>query len=149
MLRKNTYIAFVMLLLLSLAGCKKEDMSQENAISTSPATNVDEKAENVINTSFADEIISDTTTSLSVSAQEEYDDTAGGNSDSYVQIEITVSNNKYFYNNHEVTFDEFKELLTDADENTNVILYDELASSASFKQLTDYLDEKEVPYSIK
>lgn len=79
---------------------------------------------------------------------DEFDSTGGGNPDVYNEIEITISENKYFYNNHEITYDEFQDIMSQFDSNTTIKIYDELASDSAYKKITAYLDENEIPYII-
>ena len=83
------------------------------------------------------------------SVSDEYDETGGGNGGEYSEMDITVSENRYFYDNHEVTFEEIQELFADADANTAVNIYDEQASDSAFTRLTDFLDEKGIGYEVK
>lgn len=71
---------------------------------------------------------------------------AGGNPDTAVYIEITVSENKYFYENHEISFDELVEVLDDLDENTSVKVSDENAALKAYERLTNALEERKIPF---
>lgn len=144
----NLLLLLAVTLTMTFSGCKKDDLQVDATTDSTPTDSaVVQKNDNSVTSSS--DTVSETNVISSVYLQEEYEESSGGNADAYVQIEITVSDNKYFYDNHEITFDEIRELLKDADKNTNVVLYDELASNSSFEQLTDYLDEKEILYSIE
>ncbi|WP_432650608.1 hypothetical protein [Huintestinicola sp.] len=88
-------------------------------------------------------------TSVESTVSEEYCETGGGNADTYKEIEITVSDNQYFYNNHEITLSEVCEILDSLDSNTTIILFDEMATESAFSKITDYLDERKISYEMK
>lgn len=88
-------------------------------------------------------------TSAEISETTKGEETGGGNPDTYKEIEITVSDNQYFYNNHEISFDELCDLFVNFDSNTSIIIYDEMASESAYTKITEYLDEQKIPYIMK
>ena len=68
--------------------------------------------------------------------------------DVYDEREITISENKYFYDNHEISYNEFCDTMSQFDSNTTVKIYDELASDSAFQKIISYLDEVGIPYII-
>lgn len=76
-------------------------------------------------------------------------ETGGGNPDAYKEIEITVADNQYFYNNHEISFDELCDLFENVDSNTSIVIFDEMASESAYTKITEYLDEHKTPYIMK
>lgn len=71
---------------------------------------------------------------------------AGGSSGIAGYIEITVSESTYFYDNHEISYDELIELLDGLDENTAVKISDENAALKAYENLTKALEEREILY---
>ena len=75
-------------------------------------------------------------------------DEAGGNPDesSYFTIEITVMEDKYIYDNHEISYDELLELFDTLTENDVVQFRDENAALDTYQQAASALDERGIPY---
>ena len=67
---------------------------------------------------------------------------SGGNSDIAKYIEVTVSEDKYFYENHEISYDDLIKVLDELDENTAVKISDENATLKAYESLTDALEER-------
>lgn len=137
-----------LLLVLPLTACKNPFEKESVSPETETTTNVVNTQEHVTNVTTSSESLETEYTGVHESESEEFDESAGGNPDEYKIIEITVSSNQYFYNNHEITYDEFVEMLVEADAITTVIITDELASDGAFTKITQYLDEQKIPYSI-
>lgn len=70
----------------------------------------------------------------------------GGNSDITKYIEITVAEDKYFYENHEILYDELIKVFDEADENTVVKISDENATLKAFKDLTKALEKRGIMF---
>lgn len=146
-MKNKVMIAAVLAAALGLTGCSDIAESIKEKIHPSE-TAVTETT--VTETSAVSEASADTETSAAeTSVSDEYDETGGGNGGEYSEKDITVSENRYFYDNHEVTFEEIQELFADADANTAVNIYDEQASDSAFTRLTDLLDEKGIGYEVK
>lgn len=143
-MKNKVMIAAVLAAALGLTGCSDIAESIKEKIHPSETAVTETSADDVSETS-ADTEASAAETSVS----EEYDETGGGNGGEYSEKDITVSENRYFYDNHEVTFEEIQELFADADANTAVNIYDEQASDSAFTKLTDFLDEKGIGYEVK
>ena len=72
----------------------------------------------------------------------------GGNPDIAKYIEVTVSEDKYFYENHEISYDDLIEVLDGLDGNTAVIISDENATLNAYESLTKALEEREILYEV-
>ena len=148
------YLRIVCLLLgvsVVLSGCvnplyklfKKEEVTDASDTAISEVSSETEAIE-------ADEFLQQEseTPFQSEMSPDEYDSTGGGNPDVYNEIEITISENKYFYDNHEISYNEFCDTMSQFDSNTTVKIYDELASDSAFQKIISYLDEVGIPYII-
>ena len=82
------------------------------------------------------------TTTTVDEATENNSDAEGGNPDIADYIEVTVSEDKYFYDNHEISYDDLIELLDGLDENTAVKISDENATLKAYESLTEALEER-------
>ncbi len=67
---------------------------------------------------------------------------AGGNPDIANYIEVTVSEDKYFYENHEILFDDLIKVFDELDDNTAVKISDENATLKAYESLTKALEER-------
>lgn len=148
-MKNKVIIAAALAAALALTGCsdiaesiKEKFYPSETAVTETTVTET--SADDVSETSADTE-----TSAAETSVSEEYDETGGGNGGEYSEKDITVSESRYFYDNHEVTFEEIQELFADADANTAVNIYDEQASDSAFTKLTDFLDEKGIGYEVK
>ena len=65
------------------------------------------------------------------------------NTDSFA-LEITISEDKYFVNNHEIGIEEIDGLEAGA----TIKINDEKSSLKAFNAVKDYLDEKKITYSV-
>ncbi len=72
--------------------------------------------------------------------------TVGGNPDIANYIEVTVSEDKYFYENHEILYDDLIKVFKELDENTAVMISDENATLKAYKRLTKALEECGILY---
>lgn len=148
-IKKIITLAFCLAMTITLSACKNPlDLLLNKAETTRSVSEETEQAvtENTLITEAVSSEEAESETSAESIASEEFDETGGGNPDTYKEIEITVSENQYFYNNHEITFDDFTALFKDANVNTTVRLSDEMASDSAFSKITDYLDEQNIPY---
>lgn len=150
---KNIITAvFCLAMTITLSACQNpldnifNSSETTEAVSETPEQTAAENTDITAASSEEAESETESVTSAESVTSEEFDETGGGNPDTYKEIEITVSENQYFYNNHEITFDEFTDLLKDADVNTTIRLSDEMASDSAFSKITDYLDEQNIPY---
>ena len=73
---------------------------------------------------------------------------AGGNSGIAGHIEITVSEDRYFYDNREISYDDLIKMLDGLDGNTAVTVNDDNAALNVFEKLTKALEEREIPYEL-
>ena len=136
----NKKIALAALFLtasLALTGCDfindflgNNNSADPQTTSTQPTTNDYDNPE--ITTTTADE------------TTENNSDAAGGNPDIADYIEVTVSEDKYFYENHEISFDDLLKVFDELDENTAVKISDENATLKAYENLTAALEEREI-----
>lgn len=66
-----------------------------------------------------------------------------GNTDSFA-LEITVSEDKYFVNNHEIGIEELKSEIDGLEAGATIKINDEKSSLKAFNAVKDYLDEKKI-----
>ncbi len=71
-----------------------------------------------------------------------------GNPDSFA-MEITVSEDKYFVDNHEISFDELKAKIDGLETGAVIKINDENSTLKAFNAVKDYLTEKEIAYSVE
>ena len=90
-------------------------------------------------TSNDPEITIDTTTGETTDSNSNAE---GGNSDIANYIEVTVAEDKYFYENHEISYDDLIKVFDELDENTAVKLNDENATLKAYESLTNALEER-------
>lgn len=81
----------------------------------------------------------------------EYIDENGGNpvEINITYYRITISENKYFYDNHEISFKDLKKDIDDFDDTIIVEISDENATQNAYKQLVDVLEDKKISYIEK
>ena len=70
----------------------------------------------------------------------------GGNPGFAGYIEVTVLENKYFYDNHEVSFEELTEVLDGLSGDTAVLIHDEDATLKAYEELTNALKERKIMF---
>ena len=70
-----------------------------------------------------------------------------GNTDSFA-LEITISDDKYFVNNHEIGIEELKSEIDGLEAGATIIINDENSTLKAFNAVKDYLDEKKITYSV-
>ena len=70
----------------------------------------------------------------------------GGSPDIAEYIEVTVSEDKYFYENREISYDDLLGVLDGLDGNTAVIINDDNATLNAYEGLTRALEEREILY---
>ncbi len=71
-----------------------------------------------------------------------------GNTDSFA-LEITISEDKYFVDNHEISFDELKAKIDGLETGAVIKINDENSTLKAFNAVKDYLTEKEIAYSVE
>lgn len=74
-------------------------------------------------------------------------DEAGGNPNASITIEITVLEDKFIYNNKEISYDELLEIFDTLTENDVVQFRDENAALDTYRKATSALDERGIPYT--
>lgn len=70
-----------------------------------------------------------------------------GNTDSFA-LEITISDDKYFVNNHEIGIEELKSEIDGLEAGATIKINDENSTLKAFNAVKDYLDEKKITYSV-
>lgn len=93
---------------------------------------------------------SDSTDSSSV-AQTSDVSSEGGNSGNpeIFALEITISEDKYFVDNHEIDFEELKTKIDALEKGSTVKVNDENSALKAFNAVKNYLAEKEIAYSVE
>ena len=71
-----------------------------------------------------------------------------GNTEKFV-MEITISEDKYFVDNHEISFDELKAKIDGLETGAVIKANDENSTLKAFNAVKDYLNEKEISYSVE
>lgn len=74
----------------------------------------------------------------------------GGNSGTPFKtvLIITVSEDKYYVDNHAIEYDDLIEKISSLDDESYITLYDENSTLKAFRKIMDYLDENKIPYEI-
>lgn len=140
MKRDMVLIALILGVCLTLTACTDPNNEPQNS---TPGSSSNSQVTNEQNSSTLENSeISDCTPSEEMI--EDVSSTEGGNPDTAKYIEVTVSEDKYFYDNHEISFDELVEVLDGLDENTSVKISDENATLKAYENLTKTLDEREI-----
>lgn len=70
-----------------------------------------------------------------------------GNTDRFA-LEITISEDKYFVNNHEISIEELKSEIDGLEAGATIKINDEKSSLKAFNAVKDYLDEKKITYNV-
>lgn len=70
-----------------------------------------------------------------------------GNTDSFA-LEITISEDKYFVDNHEIGIEELKSEIDGLEAGATIKINDEKSSLKAFNAVKDYLDEKKITYNV-
>lgn len=122
---------------IDLFGSQDDDIEQNTTTSDSYPE--------ITSTTDDSETTSDTTTGETTEGNSAAE---GGNSDFASYIEVTVSEDKYFYENHEISYDDLIEVMDGLDENTAVRISDENAALNAFEALTDALEERGILYEV-
>lgn len=80
--------------------------------------------------------------------EEAYADETGGNpAESHSRVlEITVFEDNYFFENHEVSYEELLLIFEELKEGDIVTIYDENASLNACQKVISYLEEREIMY---
>lgn len=63
-------------------------------------------------------------------------------------LNITISEEKYFVDNHEITFEELKKDIDSLKEGSTVKIEDENSTLKAFNAVKNYLTEKEIPFNL-
>ena len=70
-----------------------------------------------------------------------------GNPESFT-LNITISEEKYFVDNHEITFEELKKDIDSLKEGSTVKIEDENSTLKAFNAVKNYLTEKEISFNL-
>lgn len=105
--------------------CKTDDSSENNSVSAATSTPDDSKE------GLGDDSTSDQ-----------------NKNDSVEYIEVTVSENKYLYDNKTISLDDLKKELKEKSI-SQVRITDENASQKAFSELTDYLEKNDVKFMVE
>lgn len=96
--------------------------------------------------SAAPEVPETTDTAPSVETTDGDTSGAGGNPDIAKYIEVTVSEEKYFHENHEISYDDLIIMLDELPENTTIKISDENATLKAYENLTKALEERGIMF---
>lgn len=98
------------------------------------------------NTEITDSTSSSETTDSTPSSEttDSNSSAEGGNPDTAKYIEVTVAEDKYFYENHEISYDDLIKVFDELYENTVVKISDENATLKAYESLTKALEEREI-----
>ena len=105
--------------------CKTDDSSENNSVSA-PTSTPDDSKEGLGDDSTSDQ----------------------NKNDSVEYIEVTVSENKYLYDNKTISLDDLKKELKEKSI-SQVRITDENASQKAFSELTDYLEKNDVKFMVE
>lgn len=74
----------------------------------------------------------------------------GGNSGSTEKfaLELTISEDKYFIDNHEISLDELKTKIDALEPDSAVAINDENSTLKAYNAVKDYLQEKNIGYTV-
>ena len=150
--------AFVLLscviLTLALSGCSKKEDQTTSTSDTTTQDSVMTSTETVTETTTSS--INDTTNAsgektTDSNGSDEYPEDGGGNPgvSNATELSVTVSEDKYFVDNHEISFDDLVEKISALSENSYVKLYDEKSTLKAFNKIKDYLEENGILYEIE
>ena len=64
------------------------------------------------------------------------------------KLYFTISEEKYFVDNHEITFEELKKDIDSLKEGSTVKIEDENSTLKAFNAVKNYLTEKEIPFNL-
>lgn len=128
------------------SGCANPIESIQSLFSQTSAANAETTANVTENTA---ETTSAAVEENTEKTSEEFIDAAGGNPVEVIEnsIEVTVSEDKYIYDNLSRTLDEIMEIIKSADNLSAVIIHDQNATLSAYKALTDCLDERGISYT--
>lgn len=114
------------------------------SLALTACTSARDPQDNSLNSQVTNE---ETTSSTSDSKTTDSNSSAtGGNLDMANYIEVTVSEDKYFYENHEISYDELIKVFDELGGNTAVMISDENATLNAYESLTKALEEREIMF---
>ena len=165
MKKKTVPAALAVCAALALTGCDTVNVMigtfsiAETSETTVAEPDVSETAAEI--TTTADEITAtaDETTTTADETAETADETTtaaevtkgapanqGGNPGFAHYIEVTVLEDKYFYENHEISFEELVKVLDGLDGDTAVLISDDDATLKAYDELTSALKERKIMF---
>ena len=134
---------------LSLAACSKK----EETTTTPAATVAEERTTSTSDNAQSAETVSenDGAEQTITSGTEGYPEDGGGNPDisNATVLSITVSEDRYFVDNHEIDFDDLVEKIKTLAEGSYVKLFDEKSTLKAFNRIKEYLEENNIPYEVE
>ena len=125
-----------------LVGCTEQG-NVESSVSSSSSESTQGNSVSIITTEIVTTEIEETTLAS-------YTDEAGGNPEqvTFSEYVVTVSDDKYFVDNHIIDYDELLEQINALDDNWYVKIYDENSTLKAFRKLKEYLEENDIPFEI-
>lgn len=111
-----------------------------------PNEPLDTQAANEQSTSTSFNDSEDTSLASDVETADNDSSVSGGNPDIVKYIEVTIAEDKYFYENREVSYDDLVKVFSELDENTAVKISDENATLKAYELITKVLEESKIMY---
>ena len=153
-MKKKTVLAVLAVCAgLALTGCDTVNVMIGNfsapEISRETTTAEPDVSETTADTAEETATAADTTEETAATTSETTEgrpSAVGGNPSFAHYIEVTVLEDKYFYENHEVSFEELVEVLNGLDGETAVVISDENATLKAYESLTNVLKERGILY---
>ncbi|MCM1579432.1 MAG: hypothetical protein NC078_11600 [Ruminococcus sp.] len=129
-------IVIIGCVILSLTCCNKDTPAEPANADTALVSDMEDSEDTV--TSIESDTVAETE-----------DENGGGNPGNYTELKVTVSENRYYYDNSEISFDDFVEMIDGLDTNCTVIIHDDFAADKAFESITSLLKEREIPYTVE
>ena len=146
-------IALVLVMIISLVGCKKneDENSTANVTETSEMrTVVDEQAApNAQTESAKNKEQADTQDTDKPETDGGGNENNNSSTTKVYEYNVLVSEDTYYYNNAPITLDELISEISDGEGEKLVIITDNNATRNAYKDLTDKLNELEIPFEEK
>lgn len=134
-------VALILGVSFTLTACTPEETNKDNSTSSQVT---DEQSTNSTSDSSKP-----TSSSSSIEMTGSNSSAEGGNPDIANYIEVTVSEDKYFYENHEILFDDLIKVFDELGDNTAVKISDENATLKAYDSLTKALEERGILFEAE
>lgn len=153
-LNKKILIGLLAISVVTFSSCEMLEMLNNGSSTPTVSNSADndtsneETNNNPDETEESAEIVSDESPEEIQETTAEPTDEAGGNPEdgNNFSLEVTVSENTYIYDNHEISYDELMEIFDTLTENDIVKLSDDNASLDAYSKLASALEERGLLY---